>query len=199
MTRPGSSPGRAPCRGRRARCRGAARDRNRRRARPSSNTAAASTTPGPDSANEPRPSTTVSGPSPLRARLGRRPAARLGDSPDLAVGPPASSAADHRGVLAGTVGEATPAAIELVEVRRGESSTIRDAVVERGVAKAQEQDRQLLLEVGAEDRRPCRRARHASSMVAWGTPSTSSAGRPSPSWESTLSVPITPLASLAQA
>ena len=37
------------------------------------------------------------------------------------------------------------------------------------------------------------------SMVARGRPSTTSAGRPSPSWASTLSVPSTPLASLAQA
>ena len=40
---------------------------------------------------------------------------------------------------------------------------------------------------------------HASSMVARGRPRTSSAGRPSPSWASTESVPSTPLASLAQA
>ena len=39
----------------------------------------------------------------------------------------------------------------------------------------------------------------AWSMVARGSPSTRSAGRPSPSWASTESVPITPLASLAQA
>ena len=40
---------------------------------------------------------------------------------------------------------------------------------------------------------------HTSSMVARGRPSTTSAGRPSPSWASTWSVPSTPLASLAQA
>lgn len=39
----------------------------------------------------------------------------------------------------------------------------------------------------------------ASSMVAGGSAATTSAGRPSPSWASTESVPITPLASLAQA
>ena len=38
------------------------------------------------------------------------------------------------------------------------------------------------------------RARSMSAMVARGRPSTTSAGRPSPSWASTLSVPSTPLA-----
>ena len=42
-------------------------------------------------------------------------------------------------------------------------------------------------------------ARHASSMVARGSPSTTSAGSPSPSWQSTESVPRTPFASLAHA
>ena len=40
---------------------------------------------------------------------------------------------------------------------------------------------------------------HAWSMVDRGRPSTTSAGRPSPNWASTWSVPSTPLANLAQA
>ncbi len=39
----------------------------------------------------------------------------------------------------------------------------------------------------------------ASSIVARGSPNTASAGSPSPIWASTLSEPITPLASLTQA
>ena len=40
---------------------------------------------------------------------------------------------------------------------------------------------------------------HTSSIVAAGSETTVSAGRPSPSWQSTLSVPMTPLASFAHA
>ena len=65
------------------------------------------------------------------------------------------------------------------------------------VAQAQEEDRQLLADVAGQVNRTG--AAQASSMVARGRPSTSSAGRPSPSWASTESVPMTPLASLAQA
>ena len=66
------------------------------------------------------------------------------------------------------------------------------------LAQAEEQDGQLLAQVagqGDEDGGGTRRRRWS----ARGRPSTRSAGRPSPSWASTESVPMMPLASLAQA
>ena len=74
-----------------------------------------------------------------------------------------------------------------------------DAIADDGVAEAQEEDRQLLLEVGSEEQDGA--AWGARPRRSWraGRPSTTSAGSPSPSWASTWSVPMTPLASLAQA
>ena len=72
------------------------------------------------------------------------------------------------------------------------------ALLARRVAQAQVQDRQLVFDVG---RRAVMTSGAAAawSMVARGSPSTSSAGSPSPSWASTLSVPRPTRASLAQA
>ena len=81
---------------------------------------------------------------------------------------------------------------------RGESSTTSRSAVDHGGPQAEEEDGQLLAEVARTARPPCR-PQAAWSMVARGRPSTTSAGRPSPSWASTESVPRTPLANLAQA
>ena len=63
-------------------------------------------------------------------------------------------------------------------------SSTSSAPVDDRVAQPQVEDGQLLLEVGRRGA-PRRRPRMASSMVARGRPSTTSAGRPSPSWQST--------------
>ena len=87
--------------------------------------------------------------------------------------------------------------MELSAVARGEIST-------NDVSPASTAPRKRRKSTGSSSRRsPVRvttqRAAQASSMVARGRPRTTSAGSPSPSWASTWSVPITPLASLAQA
>jgi len=63
-------------------------------------------------------------------------------------------------------------------------------VVRRGLAQPQVKDRQLLAQMPASTMTVP--AATVSSIVARGKLATSSAGRPSPSWASKLSVPMTP-------
>ena len=98
-------------------------DRKRTSRDADNNTAVASTTPWADSANDPRPSTTVRGPSPWSAACAL--ASSSGDSPPTSrsVSPVSNARATAAYSPGRTASDAV--AIELVDVRRGESSTIR--------------------------------------------------------------------------
>ena len=155
---------------------------------------AAAAMSAPASASEARPSTTVNGPLAQHLdgpghvrRVGAGRGAAVAEQRVERLAPPRPG------------GSARDAAASSVEAGgRGRQLDELHPVLDDRVAQPQVQDRQLLLQVGAEQEDRAA-GRQTSSMVARGRPSTVSAGRPSPSWASTLSVPITPLASLAQA
>ena len=157
---------------RRARCRVAARTGTGRRAR-ASRTASGGVDDRAGGLGEVRsadhhPQVVARGADQLRRR--DRPARRAPRPPRRrAPGPTAARRPARRPLRAGTA--ATTAAYGDRPERAGASSTMRDAVVLRGVAEPQVQDRQLLLGVGPEVAARCVPGAQTSSMVAPGRPS----------------------------
>ena len=171
---------------------------NGRRGAPRRARAAASAIVWPDSAREARPRTTTTL-SPLADRA-RRAAARRSRA-GLARGcrrrarpvPPRRRGPRRGAPLAGEVGEG--AARRRERARSGEHSidSSRRAPPGEGAGTAP-----AALRGGRRRAARRRSAAQASSMLAWGRPSTASAGRPSASWASTASVPRTDFGELGQ-
>ena len=185
VTRPGRNPGTrpismAPCTLARRRP-----DKNFTLGKAATREAAAATVASADSANEPRPSSTV-----------RCSFARAARTPERSPSP--AMIRSTSSLTAPGVERSEWVAISVSEVTRGESSTTVARL--RVTASRMRRKSTASSSLGSDPiTRRVPPAAQASSMVALGSPAISEAGRPSPNWASTLSVPMTPLASLAQA
>ena len=157
---------------------------------------AASATRAPSSASEGRPTTTTTLPG-----ADQPPGLGQGVGVDAVGGGAPAAVAPGPGDQVGGLARAVAEGGGGVRGERGGLGRQLDhgqVAVDDGRPQAEEEDGELLAEVAGQQRSTVSAAA-AWSMVARGRPRTTSAGRPSPSWASTESVPSTPLASLAQA